>query len=87
MALKISKISKSFEKVQALEDVNLSIDNGEFVCIVGPSGCGKTTLLRLIAGIESPDRGKITVDGREVDGPGLTEGWYFKNSRPFHGEL
>jgi len=83
MALKISKISKSFEKVQALENVDLSIDNGEFVCIVGPSGCGKTTLLRLIAGIESPDRGKITVDDREVDGPGADRGMVFQEFTPF----
>ena len=54
----ISKVSKNFEEVQALEEVNLDIATGEFVSIVGPSGCGKSTLLRIIAGLV-PSKGSI----------------------------
>ena len=54
----------------ALSDINLEIAEGEFICIVGPSGCGKSTLLNLIAGLEKPTEGTITLDSREVLGPG-----------------
>ena len=56
--------------VGALKGVDLSIDEGEFVCLVGPSGCGKTTLLHLIAGFMQPSRGEITLEGRRLHGPG-----------------
>lgn len=52
-----------------LEDINLTLRSGEFVCIVGPSGCGKTTLLRLIAGLADADHGNIKIGGRDVSGP------------------
>jgi len=53
----ISKVSKHFDEVQALAEVNLDIATGEFISIVGPSGCGKSTLLRIIAGIISSSNG------------------------------
>ena len=53
----------------ALENVNLEIADKEFVAVVGPSGCGKTTLLRLVAGLDFPTRGRVMVAGREVHGP------------------
>lgn len=53
----------------ALDDVSLTMARNEFVSVIGPSGCGKTTLLRLIAGLDQPDRGSITVDGSEVRKP------------------
>lgn len=56
--------------ISALEDVSLTVKNGEFVCLLGPSGCGKTTLLNLIAGFEFPDQGQILVDGQVVQEPG-----------------
>ena len=56
--------------VAALQDVNLTIDDKEFVAIVGPSGCGKTTCLRLVAGFEFPTAGSVLVEGRRVTGPG-----------------
>ena len=54
----------------ALQNIDLEIEQGEFVCIVGPSGCGKSTLLHLIAGLDRPTTGEITVDGAAVNGPG-----------------
>jgi len=66
------------ESVQALSDVSFSVDDGEFCCVVGPSGCGKTTLLRTIAGLETPDSGSVLVDGEPVTGPGLDRGMVFQ---------
>ena len=57
------------EVYEALRGINLTIGDGEFVCIVGPSGCGKTTLLRLLAGLACPTGGEIRVGGKAVDGP------------------
>ena len=54
----------------ALQNIDLEIEQGEFVCIVGPSGCGKSTLLHLVAGLDRPTTGQITVDGSPVSGPG-----------------
>jgi putative spermidine/putrescine transport system ATP-binding protein len=62
--LATERLGKSFGRVQALVDVDLDLPPGKFVCLLGPSGCGKTTLLRLIAGLERPSRGRIRL-GRE----------------------
>jgi len=60
-------------EVQALKDVSLTIGQGEFTALVGPSGSGKTTLLNLLGGLDSPDRGRIWLDGTEVSGLGSGE--------------
>jgi len=66
-------VSKRFLKrgdpLQVLEDVDLDVRDGEFVCLLGPSGCGKSTLLNIVAGFERPDVGRVTIDGEEVQGP------------------
>src|SRR5216110_1788978 len=65
--IRIEGVSKSFGGVvRAVDDVNLEIGHGEFFALLGPSGCGKTTLLRMIAGLETPDSGRILVDGVDV---------------------
>lgn len=73
MAIEIKNINKSFEgkkkDLSVLEDINLTIDDGELVCLLGPSGCGKTTLLRLIAGLDHPTSGEIIANGEIVKKP------------------
>lgn len=65
-ALAIKNICKNFGTVCAVKDMNLDIGDGEFVSLLGPSGCGKTTLLRIIAGFETPDRGEVLLDGKNI---------------------
>ena len=64
--LEISGLGKSFGEFEALKDITLSIPSGEFVCLLGGSGCGKTTLLRLVAGLETHNKGDILLDGADL---------------------
>jgi multiple sugar transport system ATP-binding protein len=66
--LEVVRLSKRFGKVEVLRDVDLTIENGEFVSLLGPSGCGKTTLLRVLAGLETPDVGDVRIDGFSILG-------------------
>jgi putrescine transport system ATP-binding protein len=66
--LQIRNVTRRFGNFVAVNDVSLSIEVGEFFCLLGPSGCGKTTLLRMIAGFDVPDGGTITLDGRDMAG-------------------
>lgn len=65
--IRVDSASKRFGDLEALAPVELSIDAGEIVTLIGPSGCGKTTLLRMIAGLERPTGGSITIDGATPD--------------------
>jgi iron(III) transport system ATP-binding protein len=65
----IENLTKKYGMVEALKGLTLEISFNEILAIVGPSGCGKTTLLRVIAGLESPDEGKVLIDGVEVSTP------------------
>ncbi|MFM8444521.1 MAG: sulfate/molybdate ABC transporter ATP-binding protein, partial [Methylococcus sp.] len=66
MSIQIQNIHKAFGNFRALRDVNLEIESGELVALLGPSGCGKTTLLRIIAGLETPDAGQILFHGEDA---------------------
>lgn len=82
-------VSKSFLRTDsdglthALTDVNMTIEDGEFVCIVGPSGCGKSTLLRLIAGLIVPTTGTITLGNKKVEGTDSDRGMVFQKPTLF----
>ena len=81
--LELSGVSKSFgqgtERTDVLNNINLSIREGEFVAIVGFSGSGKTTLINLIAGLEKPDTGNVMLHGKPVEGPGPDRGLVFQS--------
>ncbi len=64
--LEISHLEKSFGPLRVVKDFNLSVEKGEFVSLLGPSGCGKTTVLRMVAGFETPDSGAIHIEGKDV---------------------
>lgn len=64
--IRLEHVSKSFDGHQVLDGLDLTINENEFVTLLGPSGCGKTTTLRLIAGFEEPDMGRILFDGRDI---------------------
>lgn len=85
--LKLLDVSKVFFSqagtIPALSNANLTIKNGEFLCVVGPSGCGKSTLLNLIAGLEFPDSGRILLDEKAIAGPGSDRVLMFQESALF----
>jgi NitT/TauT family transport system ATP-binding protein len=85
--LAVEHVSKWFRtpraSVQALDDVNLLVDEGEFVCLLGPSGCGKSTLLDIIAGLTLPDEGRVLADDILVQGPGRHRLVMFQESALF----
>jgi putative spermidine/putrescine transport system ATP-binding protein len=64
--LELQDLRRSFGSVVALQGIDLSLETGEFVSLLGPSGCGKTTALRLVAGFDRPDSGRIVVDGKDL---------------------
>lgn len=75
----IENLSFAYDKKLVLEDINIKIRTGDFVCVLGPSGCGKSTLLRLLGGLEKPTEGRILVDGQQVSGAGLDRGVVFQD--------
>lgn len=74
----VESVSRSYGAVEVLRDVSLTLDNGAFLSIVGPSGCGKSTLLKLVSGLEQPTKGRILVDGAEVNSSGERLGFMFQ---------
>jgi len=79
--IKINNLSFAYEEGSPLilKDITREIEEGEFVCILGQSGCGKSTLLRLIAGLEKPTVGNLTLDGAEIKGASLERGVVFQD--------
>jgi NitT/TauT family transport system ATP-binding protein len=84
--LAAAALSKTFyqhrlgQSTLVLEEIDLRIATREFVAVVGPSGCGKTTLLRIVAGLIPPSRGRVLVDGRQVSAPGRDRAMVFQDS-------
>ncbi|OPY21182.1 MAG: Trehalose/maltose import ATP-binding protein MalK [Methanomethylovorans sp. PtaU1.Bin093] len=81
--VEIKNITRIFRKEDApetlaLDNVSLNVDDKEFVCFLGPSGCGKTTLLRIIAGLDTPDSGEIILDGTRITIPDSKRGMVFQ---------
>ena len=73
MGVQVQHVFKSFahngSAIDVLHDINLTVEDGEFVCLLGPSGCGKSTIVNLIAGLDRPDQGQVLVDDKPVHGP------------------
>ncbi len=77
--LEITALSKWFGDLEALQNVDVAVEQGEFISVVGPSGCGKTTFLRIVAGLEPATSGTILLDGKPLLGPGGNRGFVFQN--------
>jgi len=87
LILLVENVSKKFiakhKETYTLENINLSIGKGEFVCILGPSGCGKSTLLNIIAGLEKANEGKVFLNNVEIKGMGPDRAMMFQESALF----
>jgi len=81
--LELKNVSKTYgtgnDKAEVLKNINLSVEEGEFICIIGFSGMGKTTLINLIEGLIFPDEGEVLLDGKPITGPGPDRSIVFQN--------
>lgn len=75
----VSKVYEGTVPTVTLKDINLTVNEGEFLCILGPSGCGKSTLLEMLAGLQQPTEGDILLDGKKLDGPSRKLGVVFQD--------
>lgn len=81
--VKVNNVFRRFTKDEdtstlALENINLEVEDKDFVCFIGPSGCGKTTLLRIISGLDKPDEGEVYLDDNKIESPGPDRGMVFQ---------
>jgi NitT/TauT family transport system ATP-binding protein len=87
MRVELQHVSKSFphngSALEVLRDINLTVEDGEFVCLLGPSGCGKSTIIHLVAGLERPSGGRVLVGGAPVDGPDASRVVVFQDAALF----
>lgn len=84
----LSEVSRTFtrgdgQRITAVDNVSLSVERGEFVCLVGQSGCGKSTLLQLLSGLMPVSSGTISIDGKAVTGPSPERGFVFQKDSVF----
>jgi ABC-type nitrate/sulfonate/bicarbonate transport system ATPase subunit len=77
--LQIRGVERRFGTTLALQATDLDVAENDFVTILGPSGCGKSTLLRIVAGLDQPTAGQVTLDGRRIDAPGADRGMVFQS--------
>jgi len=87
LSIEIKSVSKDFiskeKTTHTLDNINLSIKSGEFICLLGPSGCGKSTLLNIIAGLEKTSSGKLYLNDKEIKNPGTDRAFMFQDSALF----
>ena len=81
--LSVEHLSKTYGSVEAIRDVSLGVEEGEFVSIVGPSGCGKSTLMEIVGGLIEASAGEITIAGTPVDGTDPAVGIVFQQESAF----
>jgi NitT/TauT family transport system ATP-binding protein len=88
--LELTDVSKTYglnddrkSTIVALSDIDLSVEEGEFVSIIGPTGCGKSTLFEIIGGLIDPSEGRLEIKGERIDGPSPHVGMVFQNSSTF----
>jgi len=77
--LSLTGLSKRFDGLEVLREIDIAMERGAFISLVGPSGCGKTTLLRIVAGLEPASTGAVLLDGRAVQAPGPDRGFVFQS--------
>jgi NitT/TauT family transport system ATP-binding protein len=88
MKVAITRVGKDFKQnssgnIRALDEISLTIQEGEFACLLGPSGCGKSTLLNIIAGLDVPDQGTVSIDHQPINGPGPERVMVFQEAALF----